>query len=362
MKNIITGRRSTSAQESDPFAQYWARTASDPVEQDWAATTTTSRAGVESSVGTNLQYTWAIDPAPEDESRGNRGVVNMVKKLNCGANRERSSSKVQQIEEDQLTAPRQPRELIEEDQSDLSMGGKWQRLRTSCTSREMDFATMGACRVASVPPIENTRFVSDLGAMSRTSSRTKAIQRQYRREPLKSSTPVESRGVLGNKKQQQQQPMSVRPKRLGKGFQLQNVVRRGSDQHTTSSGEDSGSNQTGGSTVSYSDTDYTTTDNSSDDSVVRYDRKSGGQVRANGRSLSRSASRKGKSSKSRGTQDSPLDSLWTAVAQDLGILAGFVLADGKACVGSVSELAQETMGEACTSNGLRPASPGPVIR
>jgi len=289
----------------------------------------------------------------------------MVKKLNCGANRERGSSKLQQIEEDQLNATAPPRETNEEDQSDLSMGGKWQRLRTSCTSREMDYDTMEAYRIASEPSIENTRFVTDVGAMSRTSSRTKAIQRQYRREPLKSNTPGESRGLLGNKKQQQQQqqhPMSVRPKRLGKGFQLQNVVRRGSDQQTTSSGEESGSNQTGGSTVSYSDTEYTTTDNSSDDSVVRYDRKTGGQVRSNGRSLSRAASRKGKLSKSRGKRESPLDSLWTAVAQDLGILAGFVLADGKACVGSVSDIAQETMGESCTtSNGRRPASPGPVI-
>jgi hypothetical protein len=348
MKNLLSGRGST-ANESDPFAQYWARTASDPYEQYWARTSP----AVEPSAGPNIHYSWAIDPVPEDESRGNRGVVGMVKKLNCASQTRERSSKLEHVEEGPMNAAAaQSWGPNEQDESEGNMGGKWQRLRTSCTSREASsYGRIGNWRSTSEPSIEETRFVSHVGVMSRTSNRTKAVERQYQREPLKSSIPSDSRGVLGNRKQ----PMSVRPKRLGKGFQLQNVARRGSDQQTTSSGEDSGSNQTGGSAVSYSDTDYTTTDNSSDDSVARYDRKTGGQERANGRPLSRatrrSTSRRRRSSKSRGKQETPLDILWTAVAQDLGILAGFVLADGKACVGSVSDIAQETMGESCNSSG-----------
>ncbi len=131
---------------------------------------------------------------------------------------------------------------------------------------------------------------------------------------------------------------------------------------TTVSGDESGSCRTGGSSASYSDTEYTT-ENSSDDSNTPY-------IRATGcRPMIHLASRKGISSSKRAVRSKALQILLDGVADDLATLAGFVLADGKACVGIVSDIAVETAAEPCKSVGpsensivsrsSKPRLPGP---
>lgn len=112
---------------------------------------------------------------------------------------------------------------------------------------------------------------------------------------------------------------------------------------TTVSGEESGSCRTGGSSASYSDTEYTT-ENSSDESNNPYIQTSGSKP------VPYPASCNAVSYSKRVVRNEALQVLLNGVADDLAILAGFILADGKACVGIVSDIAVETAAEPCKSS------------
>jgi hypothetical protein len=334
---------------------------SDVFEPDYAKPS----AGVE-SIGSTIQYAWAVDPDPQDETKGNR-VVSIVKKLNCGnGNRERSRE--DQPDEHEMNAPAQSWELSEHDEHEWA--GKLSRMRT-CTSRENGYMKVGTRRPNSEPTIGVTRFVPNVdsepttpyGIISITPTRVNLGERQEQHQPTKRQShhqpakPViltSSRDVPGNQhptpvRKGNKYPMSVRKDRPGKALQQQHGTGRGTAKTTGISGDASASDQTGSSTVTFSDTEYTS-DNSSigSNNILCH----GTGLPFPPRDPSRRASRKPRSSNELGRHDEALNALWTVVVEDLGVLAGFVLADGKACVGTMSDITRETVVESCNGSGL----------
>lgn len=87
-------------------------------------------------------------------------------------------------------------------------------------------------------------------------------------------------------------------------------------------------------------TDYTTENSSEDsDSHVR--------PRPTKHVMSSPARRKATSARVSGIRGCHTGGLWEVVAEDMGIIAGMLISDGSACVGSVTEIAKETMADSC---------------
>lgn len=288
------------------------------------------------SIGPTIQYTWEADPGAQQTKKG-KGVGRIVKKLNC-ANRDRI--RLEQLEQDQIDSAASAWKPEEEyDESD------WKAVPTSyglptCTSIGGDYMKVGngwSDPTAAIPNKDRyipSKATERLAYTSGSSMR----DREQQERPL-TTAGASVRGRV---------PMSVRKERWRKGLQSQRGFPLVADQGTTGSGDESISFQTGGSTASYSDTDCTT-ENSSDDSEVGFRHTSRGRSKSTPptRTASRSGSRKPKSNSKKSASNDDGDNLWANVAEDLGILAGLLLSDGKACVGSVSDIARETVTEPC---------------
>lgn len=305
---------------------------------------------------TTLHYAWAVEPeisfVSKDSTRkksGKNGVGRLVQKLNCAAPHSTNSRQEDRKSERKDLHKHRKREQAQKSVRPWKQSQEVQINKSSwnCALAQVPRATSTSREVlitvnSKGSPDQAVGFHSDFG-----SSRTSPHGSPSRMITKTSSTMITRPSDA---------MMTARKERWLKG--LQRGYAHDADAPSRISGWDESTASYGhvptgaGSTTSH-DTDFTT-EVSSDDSDnykehpvlrkrVSNDNNSNNASRRKG--SERSRSRNNKSKKNGGGGGS--NDLWSGVAEDLGIIAGLLLADGSACVGSVADITRETVADSC---------------
>jgi hypothetical protein len=305
--------------------------------------------------GPTLQYAWAVDPEISFESKGTRkktgkkGVGRLVKKLNCAAP---PTSRKEDLNSERRSMNHMQRQM--EEPQDIV----WEPTRQSQEAQVQ--GSIWNCAAPQAPqdasrdvlitvnskgsPSRNVGFNPDvMGAKFVGTSIPRSRGSPGRMSTKSASTPPRTPSTPNRSSpRSERDTLTARKERWLKGIQ------RGYGDDADVPSRISGDESTGsygfvapgaGSTTSY-DTDFTT-EISSDDSD-NY-KRSVPRKRIPNSPSRRKAPESRRSRKSRGGGSE----LWAGVAEDIGIIAGLLLSDGTACVGSVAEITRETVVDGC---------------
>jgi len=284
-------------------------------------------------ISPTLSYSWAVDPEEDSVNEKNtksRGVGRLVQKLNCT-----SSSKKTILERD--ISMNQKRQLGGRKASE-------QQSTPTSAAREVVItvkSTISPGRVNASNPIRSRRryagediaseLIDDFAGVC-----DPAYGKSYDQLGTRSYTSLKPPADARSSQKASASSLAARKERWLRGLQKGWVD--DADQRDTMSGDDStifGCSPIASSGESIG-TDYTT-ENSSDESE--------GYIRTRQhKHVLNSPSRRKGVSPAMGCNNG---SIWTSVAEDMGIIAGILMSDGKACVGSVAEIAHETVMDTC---------------
>ncbi len=308
------------------------------------------------SHGPTLQYDWAIDPEITDDCDDNKksriGVASLVRKLNCGKISSKEKRDSMNSHQQFGGLRQQGFEINAFDWHNEHMDEIWKSDQSpSChpVSREVNITVEGGNMPQSdVELNRRTRQNPFAGfGAARRSIHVPLVDGRRGRNSLAQMMPIDDQSSL----KYGIDPVGIRKERwlrlIQQGWGEEN------EEACVISGDDStahGSSRSrrGGSTDSYSgDTEYTTESDESAPSTRR--RTVTGEYNVVHRSPARSRPLKPQ----RRVKQSTDSDLWTGFAEDVGIFAGLILADGGACIGTISDITHETVAESCNSTDTR---------
>ncbi len=300
-------------------------------------------------VSPTLQYDWALDPQIIDECEAKKksrtGVGSLVRKLNCGkmSSKERRKSMNTSMQLDGrllygiVTDPmdwRNPHidEIWEAKSSptcipfskevNITVEGRntaWSSVDANCPTRQNSSTHLGG-------PVRSAHFP--------------LVDRRSGRSSMAQIMLMDERSLL---------KIGIDPTTVRKDRWLKLIQqgREGGKEHDyVTYGDNStsyGSCRREGSTGSYSgDTEYTTESDDSDPFNCRrsLSRKQEAEYRSSRRKATGKSGRRVKEI----TDDDP----WVGFAEDIGIFAGLILADGGACLSIMSDITHETVAASCS--------------
>lgn len=297
------------------------------------------------------RYDWAIDPSYQQENRRTGGMGKLVSKLSCSSNkRELRAERTRDKQFGSTTWGYNPPRPMDDETITRPV-------LITVKDGEPSHQEDGSFPDHSQP--ENSFVVGErqrssssrfgLGSLRKVSRSFSAVS-PTRRTPPRRTPPRVSFGGTTSRSPSREMDDVLTSRELARKQRWRRGIERSwkddADVPSLTSGDDSaisGSYASGASV----DTDYTTEASSEDSRGYSPSNRAGKQYRSRNRGYAGTSPPR-YDTHGRLRKASNKD-LWSGVAEDMGILAGMLLSDGTACVGSVAAITHETVVDSCHS-------------